>query len=340
MKSHYLLALSLVFLALPYTTPVYASSGACSDHLGVNCNAGSDVDGSVICNDGWRDSSVMFLDASECQAPKSCIAPITSGCTDQNQYNAMAQQLNVNGDARYSPDIASGQLYTCQSQILAYQAELSAYQACLDGGSVTVQTVTSTPVPQDYDYQCRIKYGDNAKSSDQNGDCTCVAGYTLSNNQCVSIAAQGVTNAQNACHDRLGVQAYVDLSGNCVCNQGAEIDPVTGKCESSLVLKNRRDEQSASSTVSAQTSSSTISTPVMVPIYVVKKSTDKPVTPKYFIGTPKTKTDLLNCFVVGNNTTKKYYVRGSKTIKTMVPKGKQCFVDENAAKKLKFKKAK
>lgn len=41
-------------------TPSYcepcASPGACSGHMGVNCAAGPDSDGSVICNDGWRDS--------------------------------------------------------------------------------------------------------------------------------------------------------------------------------------------------------------------------------------------------------------------------------------------
>lgn len=37
-----------------------ASSGACSGHGGVNCAAGPDSDGSVICNDGWRDSSVQY----------------------------------------------------------------------------------------------------------------------------------------------------------------------------------------------------------------------------------------------------------------------------------------
>lgn len=38
-----------------------ASRGACSWHGGVNCVAGPDIDGSVICNDGWRDSSVQYL---------------------------------------------------------------------------------------------------------------------------------------------------------------------------------------------------------------------------------------------------------------------------------------
>ena len=38
-----------------------SKSGACSYHGGVDCTAGPDTDGSVICNDGWRNSSVTYL---------------------------------------------------------------------------------------------------------------------------------------------------------------------------------------------------------------------------------------------------------------------------------------
>lgn len=37
-----------------------SSAGACSGHGGVNCSAGPDSDGSVICVDGFRDSSVQY----------------------------------------------------------------------------------------------------------------------------------------------------------------------------------------------------------------------------------------------------------------------------------------
>ncbi len=37
-----------------------SASGACSGHDGVNCSAGPDSDGSVICFDGWRDSTVTY----------------------------------------------------------------------------------------------------------------------------------------------------------------------------------------------------------------------------------------------------------------------------------------
>ncbi len=37
-----------------------ASTGACSGHDGVDCLAGPDTDGSVLCIDGWNDSSVDY----------------------------------------------------------------------------------------------------------------------------------------------------------------------------------------------------------------------------------------------------------------------------------------
>lgn len=45
---------------------VFSASGACSGHGGVSCAAGSDSDGSVICNDGWRKSSVSYSSMKMC----------------------------------------------------------------------------------------------------------------------------------------------------------------------------------------------------------------------------------------------------------------------------------
>lgn len=49
-------------------TPVFlfAASGACSGHGGVSCSAGPDRDGSVICVDGWTNSSVSYSSMVKC----------------------------------------------------------------------------------------------------------------------------------------------------------------------------------------------------------------------------------------------------------------------------------
>ncbi len=51
---------TVLMLLIPTASFAYGGSGACSWHGGVNCSAGINWDGSVICNDGWRDSSVSF----------------------------------------------------------------------------------------------------------------------------------------------------------------------------------------------------------------------------------------------------------------------------------------
>ena len=48
----------------------HAVQGDCSYHLGIDCSAGPDWDGSVICNDGWEDSIDSYSDAIKCQSKK------------------------------------------------------------------------------------------------------------------------------------------------------------------------------------------------------------------------------------------------------------------------------
>jgi hypothetical protein len=67
--------ISLIILALYVfsgsTDLVFATSGACSYHSGANCSASS-YNGSVVCNDGWTDSSVKYYDMEECKIDHYC----------------------------------------------------------------------------------------------------------------------------------------------------------------------------------------------------------------------------------------------------------------------------
>lgn len=72
-KNYFMKRIAIFFLAsglamLSFFTVASATSGACSSHGGVSCSAGSDSDGSVICKDGWRDSSVLYSDMAMCSA--------------------------------------------------------------------------------------------------------------------------------------------------------------------------------------------------------------------------------------------------------------------------------
>jgi hypothetical protein len=85
----------VIFLFLPAFT--LATSGACSYHDGVNCSAGANYNGKVICNDGWTNSSVYFSDADECSY-NSCSAFLVSSlpltCREEYSYQSMLERVN------------------------------------------------------------------------------------------------------------------------------------------------------------------------------------------------------------------------------------------------------
>lgn len=57
----------IISCLLSFSTISFATSGTCSWHDGVNCEAGADWDGSVICKDGWKDSSANYSDMKGCK---------------------------------------------------------------------------------------------------------------------------------------------------------------------------------------------------------------------------------------------------------------------------------
>lgn len=85
-KQNVYLILFVLVALMPMRTS--ATSGACSWHWGVNCDAGADWDGSVVCNDGWRDSGVSYslsCDNDEDSCPRFL---------DSNSYYSMLNQIN------------------------------------------------------------------------------------------------------------------------------------------------------------------------------------------------------------------------------------------------------
>jgi len=59
----------LIFLTLLFFRPsfIIATSGCCSSHDGVNCSAGAQANGNVICNDGWTKSTCSYSSMVMCQ---------------------------------------------------------------------------------------------------------------------------------------------------------------------------------------------------------------------------------------------------------------------------------
>lgn len=90
----YFLTLSLLTMLLP--SSAFAISGACSYHNGVNCTASPNYDGNVICNDGWTNSSVKYVDTEECSDYINCT---------QTQYNDLLSKYGINNTKQQIIDL-------------------------------------------------------------------------------------------------------------------------------------------------------------------------------------------------------------------------------------------
>jgi len=78
------LFLALFFVGIQVT---HATSGACSSHSGVSCSSGMDIDGSVVCKDGTRESSVPYDFMIMCKDQKQLeISNYCNGLRSQFEY--------------------------------------------------------------------------------------------------------------------------------------------------------------------------------------------------------------------------------------------------------------
>lgn len=204
--------LIISFLFIP--SIAWAISGACSSHGGVNCSIPSSS-GKAMCSDGFE-SSVSFYEVSEC----TCFPPITTGCTTENDYQAMAMKTVVNGTSRYATDMASGDLQACRSQINDYQAQLITYNNCL-----AQKDYKPTYTPSSYDQavqrvtnSCLDWRGQNAYFDASTLKCLCKNGFVSDQyNRCVT--------PQEFCVSKFGPDSYSDETAtNCLCKNGFLIE--------------------------------------------------------------------------------------------------------------------
>jgi hypothetical protein len=89
-----LFILTFFLLVFFVGSKVNATSGTCSWHNGVNCSVGSDADGSVICNDGWRDSSESYYSTTLCNNAVSCTTAQLNQLRSEYNYDFYFDQSN------------------------------------------------------------------------------------------------------------------------------------------------------------------------------------------------------------------------------------------------------
>lgn len=81
-------AILLLITSLLCTNVFASGSGACSGHGGVACSMGPDSDGSVICNDGYRDSSVQYDDCEKCTIDSNNDTANNNGNSSNNRNSS------------------------------------------------------------------------------------------------------------------------------------------------------------------------------------------------------------------------------------------------------------
>jgi hypothetical protein len=269
-----LFTLLLVFVFIPNVS--LAISGACSSHYGVNCSIGPDSDGSVVCNDGWRDSSADYYSAVECTDCSSYLYHI--GCKDQSDIDAIRDDFGSRG-LFFSGAREVEESY-CIAEIQEYENKKLQYQQCLDiqqealrlkdsylneewrqlEQQINEQVTTICPVNSSYnsstgrcqcysgylvlnggcvpgDNWCQSNYGVHINYNQQNKTCECVSGYTFKDNRCISLT--------ESCQNKYGINSY--SSGNsCLCYSGYEWNVLGTECVKTLVCGDgyiKRDNQ-------------------------------------------------------------------------------------------------
>lgn len=113
-------ALTLLGSLIPFVT-LFATSGACSSHGGVNCGFGP-INSQAVCNDGWL-SSVLYSDMVECV---DFNANCASFLTDPQYTSTRADLSNQINTVKSQIDALNQQINALDSQESA--AELQAEQ--------------------------------------------------------------------------------------------------------------------------------------------------------------------------------------------------------------------
>ncbi|KPJ56553.1 hypothetical protein AMJ49_04560 [Parcubacteria bacterium DG_74_2] len=222
-----------------------ATSGACSWHGGVNCFAGPDWDGSVICNDGWKDSTVSFYSADECLEEIFCTPSQLESLQQKygvpeiwTEIQSKTQEIsNLNEQMNNTEDYAtimylSSQIKTLVWTVQQEQQLLKQIQSQIDieckalGYDNQQQRMLDRLKEQEKLLEQLQASSCPANSFYSNGKCVCNDGYIASGSSCI-------TYTQN-CQLKYGVNSYGDKN-YCYCSPGYEFNSAKTACVLSII---------------------------------------------------------------------------------------------------------
>lgn len=220
-KLNYLFYLFVFALPILNINIASASSGACSYHGGVNCSAGADYDGSVICNDGWTDSSVSYSSMSSCQSSKTSCPMYLA----QADYDKQKQEIQnaINKVQTENQTLCQGFLTTDEYRNeQTYQICVKSRQSIMNmAGSVSAGLYTNTTDCED----ARAKQTEYNKA--KYNSCLYNSQDTLFKYQtllsCLAVDRTDYCKLKDPTTHTQG--------SSCVCNDGYQLNSTKTSCE-------------------------------------------------------------------------------------------------------------
>jgi hypothetical protein len=264
-KNIKIIALSflIIFFFAIKISSVSATSGACSNHGGVNCSIGFDsATGNAICNDDFV-SSVSYSNMDECDAGQAhCPLPDAKTSCDQgsvnsyqNSYDQCVQQhtqsaqkladgLSMNcgrsgGTECYfnpTPDLSSCDLYSskaqlCKLEMNKFDTDMQTYKQCWknydDSLDIKFQLKMNSGCVSTYGPNSHYDPTNSTGTTARVGFCSCQSGYMIDSNWRCSPQQQV---KQASCFSKYGPGGqYNSSTDKCTCISGDVID-MYGQC--------------------------------------------------------------------------------------------------------------
>jgi hypothetical protein len=205
----------------------WAASGACSSHGGVDCSAGADYDGSVICNDGWRGSSVSYSSMVMCSnysSPSYYAAPSIPTCPLMSSYDSLSGSCKC----MYG--------YVVENDIFGNQSCVSGSSVCRkELGIWSRYNGLSKKCECDYGYtifggkcvseedRCQDLFGYGARHNSLSNQCECKVGYTFDGNSCSLDLPKYSSPTHYPPVSNCPLNAELKSDGSCYCKAGYQL---------------------------------------------------------------------------------------------------------------------
>ncbi len=190
------LIIGTLFIVPVFIYRAGAVSGACSWHDGINCFAGRDYDGSVVCNDGWSGSatSYEFTEMCKTESFSFCFTPFMTSCIDEDDYQnkegqcasqrAIDARAGLLGSPRASGAQCQTELAQCRQQINDYKTGWDNYYKCKDDEWKEKQNKQTELSQNQF---CWSNYGAFSFFEKETNRCACQDNFVVDpkNNHCV-----------------------------------------------------------------------------------------------------------------------------------------------------------